>query len=550
MIDWFQQLMELAGQSPPLQATMIALATFVLEDPTTIAAGIMAADGRIECWVAMLGAAGGIIVGDMGLYWIGRFAGSKALAWRLLTPDRLDAARQSVEGGLFWTVALSRLAPGLRLPTYLGAGVLKASPWRFLIAVSVSTIVWTIALVYATVRIGSAMFDVLGALTWPLIVLALVGMVAAQFWLRRRRTEHLDSPSPPEPVASVFEFWPPALFYIPVVACWMWLAIRHRGLLLPMGANPSIYSGGFLFESKSQILELLPEETRGWAAPHVKLLRRAADECGHADCSAARQRLAAAGIGYPVVAKPDVGQRGDGVRKIGSDAELLDYLVRFPAEQTLILQRMARGSGEAGILYFRQPDESRGQIFSITLKEFPVVVGDGRLTLRELILADPRARLIADVYLDRHREHLDDVPSSGEHVPLVFAGNHAQGAIFRDGTELVTDALSQRFDEIAQSIPQFYFGRFDVRYERLEDLLEGRGFEIVEINGAGAEATHIWDARMTLRRAYRVLFEQFGVLFEIGATNRRHGYPPIGLRRFLADWRAYRRLSQTYPSAS
>ena len=36
-----------------------------------------------------------------------------------------------------------------------------------------------------------------------------------------------------------------------------------------------------------------------------------------------------------------------------------------------------------------------------------------------------------------------------------------------------------------------------------------------------AEATHIWDASATLPDAYVTLFEQFRILFEIGAANRR-----------------------------
>ena len=70
---------------------------------------------------------------------------------------------------------------------------------------------------------------------------------------------------------------------------------------------------------------------------------------------------------------------------------------------------------------------------------------------------------------------------------------------------------------IADSIPEFYFGRFDLRFESIEKLQRGEGFKLVEINGAGGEATHIWDRKTTLRQAYATLFEQNRLLFEIGA---------------------------------
>jgi hypothetical protein len=199
------------------------------------------------------------------------------------------------------------------------------------------------------------------------------------------------------------------------------------------------------------------------------------------------------------------------------------------------------------LLYYRFPGSAEGTIISVTYKEFPDVVGDGKSTLRDLILADPRARLIHQVYFRRHAAVLDRVLSAGEHFRLVFAGNHAQGAIFKNGKHLLTPAMIARFHEIACAMPEFYFGRFDLRYDSLDALQRGEGFRIVEINGAGAESTHIWDATMTLPAAYSALFEQFRILFEIGAANRRRGHRPLGPLQVLRDCYWYRRAAREYP---
>jgi hypothetical protein len=167
--------------------------------------------------------------------------------------------------------------------------------------------------------------------------------------------------------------------------------------------------------------------------------------------------------------------------------------------------------------------------------------------LRDLILADARARLIREVYFRRHARRLDDVLPADERFPLVFAGNHCKGAVFKDGNYLVTPQMEARFDAIARAMPEFYFGRFDVRCRSLDGLQRGQEFCIMEINGAGAEATHIWDPGTRLGTAYRALFAQFRALYEIGATNRRRGYRPIGTRQLVRDWIRYHNAAATYP---
>jgi hypothetical protein len=274
--------------------------------------------------------------------------------------------------------------------------------------------------------------------------------------------------------------------------------------------------------------------------------------------------MTGAGLELPVVAKPDIGQRGDGVRPIRSLDSLVEYLSVFPPDQRIMLQALVetvppaapvtgRGGSledarEAGILYWRLPGSRRGQIFSITAKLFPEVVGDGRSTLDELIGADPRARHLAHVYLRHRRGEASTVLAEGQRMPLVFAGNHCQGAIFRDATHLATEELRAAIESVADSMPGFDFGRFDLKYSQLDELLEGTGFAIVEINGASGEATHIWDPSMTLGAAYRTLFRQFRILFQIGAANRARGHGPMGPLRFVREVVAYRRISRGYPS--
>ena len=350
------------------------------------------------------------------------------------------------------------------------------------------------------------------------------------------------------PPTSFFEFWPMWAFYPPIVLYAAWQMLRYRGILLPTVANPSFPGGGFFGESKADILALAVQHVPEWVAPFVRVERPARPTDVVRERSAAEAALAAAGIALPVVAKPDLGCRGAGVKLVRTPRDLQDYLAAFPPGATLLLQRLVPFEGEAGVFYCRRPGQASGRIVSITLKYFPYVIGDGRSTLRELIVADPRAGRLTHLYFKRHTARLDTVPADGAAIRLAFAGSHSRGAIFRNGTHLVTPEMEARFDDIAQRLPEFHFGRFDVRFEDFSEMQAGRDFTIVEVNGAGAESTHIWDRRTGLIEAWRDLIRQYHWLFEIGAANRARGFAPMSLAEFLRGYRREKFLTPRYPA--
>jgi len=348
-----------------------------------------------------------------------------------------------------------------------------------------------------------------------------------------------------EPAVSFFEFWPGWLFYAPIVAQWVALGLRYGDFSLPTAANPRIVAGGLCGETKSSTLDQVAPAARHWLAPYA-CIETAADPAG--DLPAAERALAAASLEYPLVAKPDIGCNGTGVRLIADKTELARYLREFPRRAPLMLQTYVPHEGEAGLFYIRHPGEARGRITSVTLKSSPVVVGDGRSTLRELILADPRTgRVPPHLFLPRLASRLDEVPPSGETLRLVFVGNHCKGSTFRDGREHVTEELTERIDAIAQAIPDFHFGRFDVRFRSLAELRRGSAFTIIEINGVGSEATHIWDPRTRLTDAYASQFAHYRAAFEIGRQMRAAGHRPSGIFATFRLWRLQQRLMAAYP---
>ncbi|MGD1934424.1 MAG: hypothetical protein ACFB0Z_07940 [Candidatus Phaeomarinobacter sp.] len=356
----------------------------------------------------------------------------------------------------------------------------------------------------------------------------------------------LDMSGPP---VSFFEFWPSWLFYAPIALQWCFLALWYRGPGLALLANPSFPDGGMAGESKAEIFDILAGKSKEVTAAWVSLTRTptrtgsGADGVAN-DLAAAHGAMQARGLTFPIVAKPDIGCRGVGVQPIRCEEELRSYLTDYPAGATMVLQEMVEHEAEAGVFYVRLPGEDKGRIFSLTLKYFPHVIGDGVSTLKALIQADVRAGLLQHVYLPRHEASWGKILPRGEPFRLAFAGSHSRGTIFRDGAAFITPEMEQAFDEVAKSIPEFYIGRFDLRFESMAKLQRGEGFKLMEINGAGGEATHIWDRKTTLREAYATLFEQNRMLFEIGDRNRKRGFKPPSIWRL---YQAHKREQDLYP---
>ncbi|MBV7297222.1 ATP-grasp domain-containing protein [Enterovibrio paralichthyis] len=345
---------------------------------------------------------------------------------------------------------------------------------------------------------------------------------------------------------SFFEFWPGWVFYAPVTLQWIGYGFKYRNFALPLIANPGIELSGMVGESKDAILSLAGEKAKDWILPYLTWEKSAMPP--ETQSHQALTALHNAGLGFPVVAKPDLGCRGAGVRLIENKAELEEYLRLFPQGAKLLLQKKAPYNAEAGVFYVRYPGESRGRIFSMTLKYNPFVIGDGVRPLSKLIEDDPRAGKLAHLYFARHGEKLDWVPAEGEVFRLAFAGSHCRGAIFRDGSAYITDALTRRLDEIFDDFPGYHFGRIDLKFKDIDSLMQGEDFVLLEVNGASSEAAHIWDRGASIKDAFATLFAQYRMLFEIGNLQRKAGHRVPSLRELFRAWRKEKALVKDYPS--
>ena len=546
VLPWPAQ--NIAAWAPLWQAVGFFLATFILEDVATIGAGLLLAAGAVS-WPTAFGACFvGIWLGDVGLYSLARFGGRKWFErsrFRRFEPKVAESERWFEKRGTPILI-FTRFVPGARLPTYLAAGFLRVPLPRFLFVTGTVAFLWTFVVLWMFQTLGAGLtrwFFAYKHVGLLLFFTAAALIVTLQFLRRRMADFNLKHVMARLGRWRRWEFWPAWLFYPPVAVYCLWLAVKHRGLSSPTTANPGIFAGGMVGESKMITLRELMSTSPEFTAQAELLAGATVEE----RLASLREILQRGGIDYPFILKPDSGQRGEGVKLIRNETQALEYLRQTPAP--LLAQRFAEGPGEVGVFYYRFPHEPTGHIFAITEKIFPVIIGDGKSTVAELIWQDPRARFMAAKYLQRFHEREKEMLAAGETLKLVVAGNHAQGCIFRDGMRLATPALTERMDAISQKLTGFYVGRYDLRFSSEDDLRAGKKFQIIELNGASSEATSIYDARNSLLAAYRTLFRQWDLVFAIGAENRRRGCVPAKLPLVWKKWREYHRIAAGYPAA-
>ena len=265
-----------------------------------------------------------------------------------------------------------------------------------------------------------------------------------------------------------------------------------------------------------------------------------------ADFEEVKKTMLHAGFSYPFIVKPDVGMKGILFRKIEDEEQFRRYHERITVEY--IVQELVSMPIEVSVFYYRHPLQKRGVISGFIQKELLEVMGDGRSTLLELITTHPRASLRMQEMKKRHEHRLDRVIEKDQRFYLSYAGNHNRGARFINLMHLVDDELLKLFDDLSLYTDKFYYGRYDIKCNSIDELKKGN-FSILEFNGAGAEPNHIYDAGISLAQAYKEILKHWKVLYQISAYNNANGFPYWGFKRgwaYLKNAREHFKLLEQY----
>jgi hypothetical protein len=309
-----------------------------------------------------------------------------------------------------------------------------------------------------------------------------------------------------------WELWPFKLRYFLISPVWVWYCIRSGSPWFCSSSNPTLTFGGLEGEGKREMYDLLPK------AFYPKTIYISPKD-NFEDIQALIHQN---GFSYPFIVKPDIGMKGLLFRKVDNEKALLTYHQKNPVDY--IIQDLVEYPLEVSVFYYRHPDQQKGVISGFIQKELMDVHGDGQSNLWELIMAHPKARHRPEEMRIKHEAHLGQIIPKGERYILTYAANLNRGARFTNLHHLIDDDLLKIFDGISHHA-QFYYGRYDIKCESVEDLKQGKNFTILEFNGSGAEPNHVYNSGFSLFEAYRVFLHHWKVLYQISKYNKDHGIP-------------------------
>jgi hypothetical protein len=322
------------------------------------------------------------------------------------------------------------------------------------------------------------------------------------------------------------EYWPIWATYFPVIFYYFYLSIRAKSLFFFTATNPGIEIGGMLGESKKLILDKISDKYKP-ASPFF------AKNTSFEEILETLKKLQ---IDFPIVAKPDVGERGNLVEKLNTPEDLKKHIKKNNIDY--IIQPFIDYEEELAIMFWRMPYEEKVKIYSVTRKQFLAFTGDGKHTLRELILASSRAILQYDKLVTRFDKIMDDILPKGKKIELEPIGNHCRGTMFLDGNNLIDNDLEQVISNIAMGMEEIYFGRFDLKCKSIEDLKKGENIAILELNGTGAEPAHIYDPNSNLLTVFKTLLGQWSIMFDIAMYNHKvRKIPFMTIKEIWIEWK-------------
>lgn len=524
-MDWLEQLQNY--QAPPLVlAVLICLGTLLSEDLACIAAGMLAAKGWIPLPLAMGSSALGIWGGDIGLYGLGWLSQKWKARWnwldRFVSESRIERGRRLFDRfGTTW-IFLSRFLPGSRLPSYLAAGAVGWSFPRFASSLGIAVLVWTPVLVGFSFYSGQKALHFLQDYqrwAWPillgvaLLIFLLLKVIFPLFsWRGRRllagqwrRLTH-------------WEYWPPTVVYPLAIWPLLFRRLTYRRVLDFLSCNPAMPLSGFAMESKGEILDSFspPDPARIRIAEY----RRLRAEEGLPEVLAFAEKHS-----WPVVLKPDIGERGRGVAIVRTEEEAHKWLQLNPDTAAMVQEYIA--GREVGVHWAQLPSERKGRITSLSRKLPQSLVGNGRDPIERLILQDKRAAAMAKHFLSQFALRLHEIPARGEKVVLTELGTHCLGAIFEDARDGITPELEEALDQAGLSFEGFHFGRYDIRVPDEESLRRGEGLVILELNGVTGEPAHIYQPNYPLWKGLGDLRRHYQLASEIGKQLREKGKEPV-----------------------
>jgi membrane protein DedA with SNARE-associated domain len=155
----------------------IALGVIFLEDTTVVVVGVLTADALVPIPLALASLYTGIVVGDIGLYWIGRFASTHPRLANYVNHGFISPFRTWLQTRFVLTVFSARFIPGARVPTYIACGFFRMPFPTFITATVGAMTLWTTTLFSLSYWFGNVTAQWMGPARWGVAIVILLGLL-------------------------------------------------------------------------------------------------------------------------------------------------------------------------------------------------------------------------------------------------------------------------------------------------------------------------------------------------------------------------------------
>lgn len=328
------------------------------------------------------------------------------------------------------------------------------------------------------------------------------------------------------------EYWPSFVLYIPVVFIWLYHSVKLRSFLYFTVVNPTIDTGGFIGESKIDILRQLSKAYY----PKTLFIKEGTK------LTSILKTIGKSHIQFPLVLKPNIGDQGYKVIICNNVADLRAY---FKANNfDTLIQEYIDYNVEYSLFFYIDPITNKGKISSLCEKVNLTVVGNGQDTVAKLMEQKDRALLQLDRLTKEDNSLLSYIPSKLEKVLLDPIANHRRGALFKNVNDHITSKLVESFNTLSEQTPDFKYIRYDLKCKSLNDLENLKYFSILEINGITAEPAHIYDPEYKAYEVFKDLACHWLKMTRIAKKQIQNGLKPMSMYDFyiyIGKYNKYKR---------
>mgnify|MGYP001175436304 CR=1 FL=1 len=199
MEETFIQLCEHLSNHVWLQALLVVVGTCFLEDAARCGVGLLVAAGHIGWSLAFVSMIIGGMIGDIGLYLIGRYARGFLVRRRWIDPERQVWMEGYFQRHAFKSVMLARFIPGARTICYVSAGTVRYPATRFTFMLFVAALTQSLLFLKISGFIGR---NILPYLTdkrlQAAVFAAIILLIGLWHHVLARRTKSKETPLKPD----------------------------------------------------------------------------------------------------------------------------------------------------------------------------------------------------------------------------------------------------------------------------------------------------------------------------------------------------------------